>query len=133
VRVLAWITLAIVALAGAVGLAFGGSAVWSVIGPKPPANEPAPLWIPQPTPIAPAGVIVDRPTTQPTSDRSGIDDSDDVTTPTTKYTSGNSGFAPTTTVKSGAAPTSTAKATSSTVTPAPTDDPDLGRGSGSGH
>jgi len=64
VRVLAWITLAIAALAGAVGLAFGGSAVWSVVGPKAPANEPAPLWIPQPTRIAPpVGVIADKSST----------------------------------------------------------------------
>lgn len=62
-RVLAWLTLAIAALAGAVGLAFGGSAVWSVVGPKAPANEPAPLWIPQPTAIAPPVGVIAVPTT----------------------------------------------------------------------
>lgn len=54
IRVLATITLVLAAMAGATGLAFGGSAVWSVIGPKAPANEPAPLWLPEPTPIGPA-------------------------------------------------------------------------------
>jgi uncharacterized membrane protein YgcG len=54
VRVLVTITLVLVALAGATGLAFGGSAVWSVIGPKAGTNEPAPLWIPEPTPIGAA-------------------------------------------------------------------------------
>lgn len=51
VRVLATITLVIAALAGATGLAYGGSAVWSVVGPKAPANEPAPLWLPEPQPV----------------------------------------------------------------------------------
>lgn len=51
IRVLGTITLAIAAVAGAIGLAFGGPAVWSVVGPKAPANEPAPLWLPEPQPI----------------------------------------------------------------------------------
>lgn len=51
IRVLATITLVIAALAGATGLAYGGSAVWSVVGPKAPANEPAPLWLPEPQPV----------------------------------------------------------------------------------
>ncbi|HEX4724741.1 MAG TPA: hypothetical protein VH333_19635 [Pseudonocardiaceae bacterium] len=58
IRVLATITLVIAALAGATGLAFGGPAVWSVVGPKAPANEPAPLWIPAPTPV---GEIAGKP------------------------------------------------------------------------
>lgn len=51
IRVLATITLVIAALAGATGLAYGGSAVWSIVGPKAPANEPAPLWLPEPQPV----------------------------------------------------------------------------------
>ncbi len=71
VRVLATFLLVVAALGGATGLAFGGSAVWSVVGPKAPANEPAPLWIPAPAPIRPAArpdaQVNDRPSTGPTT------------------------------------------------------------------
>lgn len=46
-RVLIWIMLALGAAAVSVGVAVGGSAVWSVIGPKTPGN--APLWLEPPT------------------------------------------------------------------------------------
>jgi hypothetical protein len=46
-RVLAGATLLLLALAGAAGVALGGSAVWSGVGPDLPNNTPAPLW-PQP-------------------------------------------------------------------------------------
>jgi hypothetical protein len=49
-RVLAGATLLLVALAGAAGVALGGSAVWSGVGPNLPNNTPAPLW---PQPITP--------------------------------------------------------------------------------
>jgi uncharacterized membrane protein YgcG len=49
-RVLAGATLLLVALAGAAGVALGGSAVWSGVGPNLPNNNPAPLW---PQPITP--------------------------------------------------------------------------------
>jgi hypothetical protein len=48
-RVLMWITIALVLAVASVGLAVGGSAVWSVVGPKAPSNSPAPLWIEPPT------------------------------------------------------------------------------------
>jgi uncharacterized membrane protein YgcG len=53
VRLLAGSTLVLAALTGAVGLAFGGSAVWSVVGPQVPNNAPAPLWIAPPRAITP--------------------------------------------------------------------------------
>jgi hypothetical protein len=52
VRVLAGATLVLVALVGAAGVALGGSAVWSGVGPDVP-NNPAPLWPLPPTPITP--------------------------------------------------------------------------------
>ena len=52
VRVLAGATLVLVALAGAAGVALGGSAVWSGVGPNVPNNN-APLWPMPPTPITP--------------------------------------------------------------------------------
>lgn len=51
-RVLTWATLVLVALVGAAGVALGGSAVWSGVGPDLP-NTPAPLWPLPPTPITP--------------------------------------------------------------------------------
>jgi uncharacterized membrane protein YgcG len=54
VRVLAGATLVFASLAGAAGLAFGGSAVWSVVGPKPADNVPAPLWFPPPPAVSTA-------------------------------------------------------------------------------
>jgi uncharacterized membrane protein YgcG len=53
VRLLAGGTLVLAALTGAVGLAFGGSAVWSIVGPQVPNNAPAPLWIAPPRAITP--------------------------------------------------------------------------------
>jgi uncharacterized membrane protein YgcG len=47
VRVLVAITMLLTALAASAGLAFGGSAVWSVVGPKEPTEEPG-LWIQEP-------------------------------------------------------------------------------------
>jgi hypothetical protein len=52
-RVLAGATLVLVALVGAAGVALGGSAVWSGVGPDVPNNGPAPLWPQPPTPITP--------------------------------------------------------------------------------
>jgi uncharacterized membrane protein YgcG len=52
-RVLAGATLVLVALVGAAGVALGGSAVWSGVGPNVPNNAPAPLWPQPPTPITP--------------------------------------------------------------------------------
>jgi len=52
-RVLAGATLVLVALVGAAGVALGGSAVWSGVGPDVPNNAPAPLWPLPPTPITP--------------------------------------------------------------------------------
>jgi hypothetical protein len=46
-RVLMWITIALVLAVASAGLAFGGSAVWSLLVPKP--ASPAPLWIEPPT------------------------------------------------------------------------------------
>lgn len=54
VRVLAGSTLVLAALTGAVGLALGGSAVWSAVQPEVPANAPAPLWISTPSHITKA-------------------------------------------------------------------------------
>jgi hypothetical protein len=54
-RVLAGATLVLVGLAGATGVALGGSAVWTGVGPNVPSD--APLWPVPPTPI--------RPTNQP--------------------------------------------------------------------
>jgi hypothetical protein len=53
-RVLAGATLVLVALVGAAGVALGGSAVWSGVGPNVPNNAPAPLWPLPPTPITPS-------------------------------------------------------------------------------
>ncbi|HEY3606771.1 MAG TPA: hypothetical protein VGL06_04690 [Pseudonocardiaceae bacterium] len=50
-RVLAGATLVLAALAGATGVALGGSAVWTGVGPNVPNN--APLWPVPPTPITP--------------------------------------------------------------------------------
>lgn len=47
-RVLVGATVVVGVLAGSAGLAFGGSAVWSVVGPKASNNTPAPLWIAPP-------------------------------------------------------------------------------------
>jgi hypothetical protein len=52
-RLLIGTTVALTALAGAAGLAFGGSAVWAVIGPQAPNSNPAPLWIAPPSPVTP--------------------------------------------------------------------------------
>lgn len=54
VQVLAGATLVFASLAGAAGLAFGGSAVWSVVGPKDASNVPAPLWFPPPPAVSTA-------------------------------------------------------------------------------
>ncbi len=54
VRVLAGATLVFASLAGAAGLAFGGSAVWSVVVPKDASNVPAPLWFPPPPAVSTA-------------------------------------------------------------------------------
>src|ERR1700754_3552260 len=54
VRVLAGATLVFASLAGAAGLAFGGSAVWSVVGPRDASNVPAPLWLPPPPAVSTA-------------------------------------------------------------------------------
>lgn len=54
VQVLAGATLVFASLAGAAGLAFGGSAVWSVVGPKDANNVPAPLWFPPPPAVSTA-------------------------------------------------------------------------------
>jgi hypothetical protein len=51
VRVLASATLVVAALSGAAGLAFGGSAVWSVVGPQGGNNAPVPLWFAPPSPV----------------------------------------------------------------------------------
>lgn len=51
--VLAGATLVVASLAGAAGLAFGGSAVWSVVGPKG-GDAPAPLWLPPPPSVSQA-------------------------------------------------------------------------------
>jgi hypothetical protein len=49
VRVLAGTTLVVAALAGAAGITFGGSALWSVLGNTSGSdNAPPPLWIPPP-------------------------------------------------------------------------------------
>jgi hypothetical protein len=66
VRVLAGSTLVLAALTGAVGLALGGSAVWSAVEPQVPNNAPAPLWIATPTHITKAA----------TEDRSTIENRD---------------------------------------------------------
>jgi eukaryotic-like serine/threonine-protein kinase len=69
VRVLAGATLVVAALSGAAGLAFGGSAVWSVVGPQAGNDAPAPLWVEPPkaiTPVPiPARVDDHRTTTDP--------------------------------------------------------------------
>jgi hypothetical protein len=107
VRVLAGATLLLVALAGAAGVALGGSAVWSGVGPDVPNN--APLWPLPPTPITPTNQPAlagnstrstsDSPATHDnpaTHDVSGTDDSP-ATTATTgdrqrgKGTSGGGG------------------------------------------
>lgn len=46
-RVLMWIMIVLGAAVVSVGVAVGGSAVWSVVGPKTPGNVP--LWIEPPT------------------------------------------------------------------------------------
>jgi hypothetical protein len=61
IRLLAGSTLVFAALTGAVGLALGGSAVWSVVETKVPNNAPAPLWITPPTHVA-KGATEDRAT-----------------------------------------------------------------------
>lgn len=49
VRMLAGATLVVAALAGAAGITFGGSALWSVLGNSgAPDNGPPPLWLPPP-------------------------------------------------------------------------------------
>jgi hypothetical protein len=49
VRMLAGATLVVAALAGAAGITFGGSALWSVLGNSDaPNNNTAPLWLPPP-------------------------------------------------------------------------------------
>lgn len=40
--------LAVLTLAGAAGLAVGGSAVWSAVAPRTANNTPVPLWITPP-------------------------------------------------------------------------------------
>ncbi|HEX4703949.1 MAG TPA: hypothetical protein VH352_17605 [Pseudonocardiaceae bacterium] len=62
-RMLAGATLILVALAGATGLALGGSAVWSGVGPKVQNHTPAPLW-PMPATPAPALAGHSTPATQ---------------------------------------------------------------------
>lgn len=47
IRILTWIVIVLGAAAVSVGVAVGGSAVWSVVGPKTPGN--APLWLEPPT------------------------------------------------------------------------------------
>lgn len=49
VRMLAGATLVVAALAGAAGITFGGSALWSVLGDSnAPNTNQAPLWLPPP-------------------------------------------------------------------------------------
>jgi uncharacterized membrane protein YgcG len=70
VRVLAGATLVLVALAGATGLALGGSAVWSGVGPKVQNHAPAPLWTMPATPVTQAPALASHSTTATVS-RSG--------------------------------------------------------------
>lgn len=82
-RLLIGITVALTALAGAAGLAFGGSAVWAVIGPQAPNSNPAPLWIAPPSPVTPVRTDDDTtrhrlnsPTTVPTTDLAAVPTTD---------------------------------------------------------
>lgn len=73
--VLAGATLVVASLAGAAGLAFGGSAVWSVVGPKG-GDAPAPLWLPAPpsvsqAPTSPRHAAPDPSTLHPRSSLAG--------------------------------------------------------------
>jgi hypothetical protein len=75
VRMLAGATLVVAALAGAAGITFGGSALWSVLGnPSGTSESPAPLWLPPPR-----GVTAPRVDGATTADRDGAA----VTAPTT--------------------------------------------------
>jgi hypothetical protein len=48
-RYFAWAGTGVIALAAAVGVIAGGTAVWSAVDPGTPGQSPAPLWFPQPT------------------------------------------------------------------------------------
>jgi hypothetical protein len=61
-RVLAGATLVLAALAGATGLALGGSAVWSGVGPKVQDHAPAPLWTMPATPVTQAPALASHAT-----------------------------------------------------------------------
>lgn len=80
-RMLAGATLVVAALSGAAGLAFGGSAVWSVVGPQGSNNAHDPIWVAPPSQVTqvpvPARVDDQRTTTDPRHP-----------TPTTTTTSG---------------------------------------------
>ncbi len=75
-RYFAWAGTGVIALAAAVGVVAGGTAVWSAFDPGTPSQSPAPLWFPPPATVQPQSATTtpddngrrgDHPTTTPSS------------------------------------------------------------------
>jgi uncharacterized membrane protein YgcG len=125
-RVLAGATLVVAALSGAAGLAFGGSAVWSVVGPQGSNNVHDPIWVAPPSQVPiPARVDDQRTTTDPNHP-----------TPTTTTSRGRSGEAepndPDRPATAGKKATATHQAATHDQAPATTADKQRGKGGSGG-
>ncbi|HET6298486.1 MAG TPA: hypothetical protein VFG33_34250 [Kribbella sp.] len=72
-RYLAWAGTAMLALAAAVGLVAGGTAVWSAFDPGTPGQAPAPLWPAPPATVKPQAVTATPSATHTSPDDHGDD------------------------------------------------------------
>jgi hypothetical protein len=89
-RYFAWAGTGVIALAAAVGVVAGGTAVWSAFDPGTPGQQPAPLWFSPPATVQPQTATTTpddhggRRTTTPTTTRTtepGDDKGDRTTEP----------------------------------------------------
>lgn len=80
-RYLAWAGTAVLALAAAVGLVAGGTAVWSAFDPGTPNQAPAPLWPAPPATVKPQAVTATPSATHTSPDDHGGRRDDPTSTP----------------------------------------------------